>query len=102
MSSPWVGRLPAGWQFRQRGLSITLPASANSARERSVRSAIEAKAGGPRRPGALVGVDGAATARAAAPATMQTTNDPTSRAVRIRWLPTKIERRAYCGLAFLT
>src|SRR5580765_3370257 len=43
MSAPWVGRSPTGWQFRQRGCWITLPASANKARDRSARSATVAK-----------------------------------------------------------
>jgi hypothetical protein len=38
-----VGRSPAGWQFRQRGLVITFAASVKIARERAAWSPIEAK-----------------------------------------------------------
>jgi hypothetical protein len=39
-SSPWVGWRFTGWQFMQRGLSITLAASVNKATERACLSAI--------------------------------------------------------------
>ena len=38
------GRSPAGWQLTQRGCRMTLPASANRARERSAWSAMSSKA----------------------------------------------------------
>jgi len=43
MRSVWVGRSPAGWQFRQRGDCITFPASSNNATARAFLSVIEAK-----------------------------------------------------------
>jgi hypothetical protein len=44
--SPWVGARWTGWQFMQRGLWITLPASLNSATERAAGSLIDGEGGG--------------------------------------------------------
>src|SRR5262245_50931278 len=41
--SPWRGRSPAGWQFRQRGCVSTLPSSVNIAAERAAWSPIDEK-----------------------------------------------------------
>src|SRR5262245_33212849 len=41
--SPWRGRSPAGWQFRQRGCVSTLPSSVNIAAERAAVSPIDEK-----------------------------------------------------------
>jgi hypothetical protein len=43
LASPWRGRSPAGWQFRQRGCVSTLPSSVNIAADRAAVSPIDEK-----------------------------------------------------------